>query len=229
MPDKGIIYCITNKINGHKYIGQTRRNLKRRWQEHCWRDNDQVITKAIKKYGKENFTVEVLERCHKDKLDKREIYWIAHYNTYDGDGYNTHKGGRTLGEGKDHPRTGQKTPEEVKEKMRQTLKENGTWELRQGENHPYYGKKHPKEVIEKMSKSISKANRKNSPLNKKIALNIIKRYFEDNQKQSEIAKDFDVCKGIINKIINCRHWTMEDLEKPKCQPHERKVKQLALF
>ena len=210
---KGIVYCITNKINGKKYIGQTRRSLERRWKEHCWRDNDQYITRAIKKCGSKNFSVEILENCEVSELDYREVYWIKHYNTYKGEGYNTHKGGRTLGEGEDHPRTGQKTPEKVKEKMRQTLKENGTWELRQGENHPYYGKKHTKEIKEKMSKSISKTNRKNSPLDKKKAIKIIKEYFESNLTQKQIGDKYNFHEGTIWKIINCKHWTTNDLKK----------------
>ena len=209
MNNKGIIYCITNEINGKKYIGQTRRTLERRWKEHCWRDNDQLITRAIKKYGKVNFNIKVLEKCNKENLDNREMYWIAFHNTYEGKGYNTHKGGRTLGEGKDHPRTGQKTPEEVKNKMRQTLKENGTWELRKGKNHPYYGKKHTKEIRRK----IRQGHRRNSVFNKKEAIKIIKMHYENNIKRKELANKYNVHIETISRIINCRHWTTEDLKR----------------
>ena len=221
---KGIIYCITNEINGRKYIGQTRRSLERRWKEHCWRDNCQVITQAINKHGKKNFKIEVLEKCDKDKLDEREKYWIEYHNTYKGDGYNTHKGGLTLGEGEDHPRTGQKTPEEVKEKMRQALKENGTLELRQGENHPFYGKKHTEEELEKMRSSF----RENSPFDKKEAIKIIKKYYEENLIREDLAKKYNVSAGTIGRILNYNHWTMEDLDKPK-ENYYQESHQLALF
>ena len=221
--NKGIIYCITNEINGKKYIGQTRRTLERRWKEHCWRDNDQLITRAIKKYGKGNFNMKVLEKCDKENLNNREMYWIAFHNTYEGEGYNTHKGGRTLGEGEDHPRTGQKTPEEVKEKMRQTLKENGTWELRQGKNHPYYGKKHTKEIREKMSGA-----QKNSPItDKEKAIKIIKKYYNSSKSQRDLAKRYNCCANTIARIINGKHFLTRGLEINKFVLNNSK--QLSLF
>ena len=46
-----------------------------------------AIKKAIRKYGKENFTIELIEEVETDKLDEREVYWISFYNSYN-DGYN---------------------------------------------------------------------------------------------------------------------------------------------
>ncbi len=215
MSKEGVIYCITNNINNKKYIGQTRRSLDRRWKEHCWVDNNQLITRAINKYGKENFSKEIIEKCNKHKLNDREIYWISFYDTFNGEGYNTHKGGLTLGEGEDHPRTGQKTPDEIKEKMRKTLKENGTLELRQGENHPYYGKTHSEEIREKMSRNISKAKRKKSKFSKKQSIKIIKEYFETNITQRKLANKYKTSITTIGKILKCKHWTTKDLAKSK--------------
>lgn len=94
----GIIYKITNKVNGKLYIGQTIQTLKDRWYRHCCNVSDvseqqMVIKKAIHKYGKENFTIEVIEECSEELLDEKEIYWIAYYNTYY-TGYNSTKGGK---------------------------------------------------------------------------------------------------------------------------------------
>lgn len=71
------IYKITNKINGKSYIGQSV-DIKRRFMEHKT-PHGQVtpIKLAIKKYGKENFSFEVLEECTPDALDEREIWWIS--------------------------------------------------------------------------------------------------------------------------------------------------------
>ena len=97
---KGKIYKITNKINGKIYVGQTVQTLKERFQKHCWgtTENDKyhlnmAIKKAIRKYGKENFTIELIEEVETDKLDEREVYWISYYNSYY-KGYNCTKGGQ---------------------------------------------------------------------------------------------------------------------------------------
>lgn len=96
------IYKITNKINGHSYIGQSI-NIKNRWAAHKSYYKTNAPTKnnkyyncnlytAMRKYGIENFNFEILEECSKDLLDEREKYWINYYDTYE-NGYNMTKGG----------------------------------------------------------------------------------------------------------------------------------------
>ena len=95
---KGIIYKITNKVNNKSYIGQTRYTLEFRWRQHLNSKDNCYFHKAIKKYGSENFSVEVLEECDFKDLDSREIYYIAKYDTFK-NGYNSTIGGdgvRTL-------------------------------------------------------------------------------------------------------------------------------------
>ena len=95
---RGFIYKITNKINGKSYIGQTIQNVKERFYQHCAKKCDKyilnmVIHKAIFKYGKDNFTFEVIEEVPKQQLNEREEYWTKYYNSYT-DGYNSTKGGQ---------------------------------------------------------------------------------------------------------------------------------------
>lgn len=95
----GIIYIITNSINDKVYIGQTIQTLKSRWQEHCRSglskgEQNMQIKRAIKKYGKENFSIKELEKCSIAELDEREIYYISLYNSYY-KGYNSTKGGKS--------------------------------------------------------------------------------------------------------------------------------------
>ena len=92
-----IIYKITNKINGKVYIGQTIKTLERRWKQHCTRAKNKryALCEAIKKYGKENFTVEQIDvACSRDELDTKEIYWIKFYDSMSPNGYNMTGGGK---------------------------------------------------------------------------------------------------------------------------------------
>ena len=95
---RGFIYKITNTINGKSYIGQTIQNVKERFYQHCATKCSKVVSnmaihRAIKKYGKSNFTVEVIKEIDSTNLNDRERYWIKYYNSYN-NGYNSTKGGQ---------------------------------------------------------------------------------------------------------------------------------------
>lgn len=92
------IYKIENKINGKIYIGQSV-DVYRRLKKHIWniKSNNNILYKAFRKYGIENFTYELIEECDIGKLDEREMYYIQKYNSYVGadnsNGYNLNIGG----------------------------------------------------------------------------------------------------------------------------------------
>lgn len=92
----GVIYKITNLINSKIYIGQTSQTAAARWSDHKKNfkslQDDMVIHKAMFKYGKDNFSFEIIEECDNNKLSERESYWIKYYNTYE-EGYNSTLGG----------------------------------------------------------------------------------------------------------------------------------------
>lgn len=93
----GRIYEITNLINGHKYVGQTTRDINVRFHEHCYKDACKGIHKAIEKYGKENFSINILEdNIEAEKLNEKEAYWIEKLDTYY-NGYNQTLGGDQVG------------------------------------------------------------------------------------------------------------------------------------
>lgn len=76
-----------------KYIGQTTGKLSKRHNEHLKRDNS-YIDRALRKYGENNFTLEILEDDISDtnELNNREVYWINFYDSFN-NGYNLTKGG----------------------------------------------------------------------------------------------------------------------------------------
>lgn len=78
------IYKITNQINQMCYVGQAV-DIKKRWLQHIKRAigaepliNNKLYP-AMQKYGIENFSFEVIDRCDKDKLNEREKYWQNFY------------------------------------------------------------------------------------------------------------------------------------------------------
>ena len=89
------IYRITNLKTNEAYIGKST-NIKTRWQNHCKTAiglDGMARTKihsAMKEYGIDNFSFEVLEKCTKENYSEREKYWINFYetNVY---GYNIQK------------------------------------------------------------------------------------------------------------------------------------------
>lgn len=88
----GSVYLITNKINNKKYVGITTRDYLERFEEHCKADS--YIGKAIRKYGRTNFEVKIVDLATtRDELMEKEISWIEKLNTFEGNGYNLTRGG----------------------------------------------------------------------------------------------------------------------------------------
>lgn len=92
------IYKYENKINHKIYIGQSV-DIKKRIREHRNaafninnKDYNMVIHKAIRKYGENNFQIDILEECLKEELNDKESYWIKYYDGYK-QGYNATEGG----------------------------------------------------------------------------------------------------------------------------------------
>ena len=150
----GIIYKITNKINGKVYIGQTTKKygfkaryshkgegIERVYKEHkhFFDENSNRcnihLLRSIEKYGFEAF--EVIEEFDvaysKEELDKLEKKYIKDFNCLNPNGYNTREGG-----------SHGKHSEETKKKMSEAQK---------GEKHWNYGGT----ISEEHKKAISEA------------------------------------------------------------------------
>lgn len=94
----GSVYIIKNKCNNKTYIGQTTQSVDERFKQHLKllkSSKKQLIYKAIKKYGKENFYCEVLATNINslDELNRLEEYYIRKYSTVAPNGYNLCYGG----------------------------------------------------------------------------------------------------------------------------------------
>lgn len=99
------IYKFENKINHHIYIGQSI-NIGQRYKDHLNRSQNNfssnneynsALHRAIRKYGIENFSFDIIEECKQSFLNEREIFWISYYDSYN-NGYNETLGGDTPAE-----------------------------------------------------------------------------------------------------------------------------------
>ena len=90
------IYKITNIITNECYIGQAV-NVRERWAEHakCGLGIDtpagNKLYNAMKEYGLNSFSWELLETCTREQLNEKERYYINLYQS-DNYGYNSNKG-----------------------------------------------------------------------------------------------------------------------------------------
>ncbi len=98
-----IVYKITNKNNQKKYIGYDTSEDFSRWNRHqiagsrtspLETEKYSYLYKSMRKYGIDNFIFEVIDIGENiNELKEKEIFWISHYNTYLGEGYNLTPGG----------------------------------------------------------------------------------------------------------------------------------------
>ena len=94
--EKGRIYKITNKENGLIYVGCTINSLEKRFGEHLSRcftsEYKSKLYNSMKKYGQENFTIELIEECDLSVIYETEKKYIESYDSYN-NGLNSTFGG----------------------------------------------------------------------------------------------------------------------------------------
>lgn len=136
----GIIYKITNKVNGMCYVGQTTYTLEDRWRLHYSKGSCcSVLKEAISNFGKEAFSIEQIDiGNNREDLNSKEIYWIKKLNTRQPNGYNIDKGGYSIVHN-----------DEARKKMSENHVDFN------GKNNPMYGKhrsQYTKDLIAKRLK-----------------------------------------------------------------------------
>lgn len=91
-----LIYKITNIVNRKPYIGQTKFSVESRWKSHkkdARRGVNSHFYKALRKYGPENFKIEILASApNKEQLDYLEQLFIVLFDSIE-NGYNSTFGG----------------------------------------------------------------------------------------------------------------------------------------
>lgn len=212
----GIIYKVTNLINGKCYIGKTVKTLERRKTEHCSKNNqikNSYLRNAIKKYGKEHFSWEVIEKCLKEDLNWREKYYIQEYKSLvTENGYNLTTGG----DGASYGELNVSKREDVKEKLR--VKNTGF--------------KHSLETIEKMRKNSLEYYKDGMSDEQKLKISIASMgHYAKKGKDSALSKEYTfispenieyIIKGVreFAREHNLDHSSLVKLSKGKLKTHK---------
>lgn len=121
------IYKITNIKNNKIYIGKSKNKFFQRIYKHSFhvrKGTKRYLYNAIRKYGWNNFSINIVEKCSSLKeLNEKEIYWIDYYKSNHNDyGYNLTIGGDGGGSAKElvaiaKSRLGKPLPQSQKDKI----------------------------------------------------------------------------------------------------------------
>lgn len=196
------IYKITNNVDGKVYIGQTI-NYSKRKRSHIshLKDNkhhNEHLQRAWNKYGKENFSFEIIEECKTSELDKKEKYFIDLYNATDSSyGYNLVDGGQVF----------RKFTPELREKMSNSLKGRKFSELhKQRISEGQKGRIIKEESIEK-AKTTAKINGRNKGqknpnaiISNKVAKQIIIDLY-NNESVSNLVKKYKITQDVVYNLM----------------------------
>lgn len=101
MTTRWVIYCHTHTESGRRYVGLTKKTMLQRWNNHVLNAKRKLgkgcrhFWNAIRKYGPEAFTHEVLEVCHNlEVANLAEECWIELFDTRNPEkGFNLIRGG----------------------------------------------------------------------------------------------------------------------------------------
>lgn len=201
-----LIYLITNLLNNKKYVGQTIQSIDKRWRRHCWKStskNSMPICKAISKYGKENFKIEIIASCSsQEDLNQKEIFFTNKLNTWSPNGYNLRAGdgkGSMSQETKEKisiANTGRKHSVETRQNMSNAHKgktlsadrRKKISDANKGENNSFYGKKHTQENIDKFSKTYTIISPNGEIMTIKNMAEHCRKYNLNNGNMNSMAK-----------------------------------------
>lgn len=130
------IYKIVNRVNNKIYIGQTKREIFKRFSDHMShalrskRPNDINCSLyiAVREFKPENFSIELLEEFTgtRYQADKKEIEWIAKLDSCNPEiGYNIDKGVHVISEKCRKARVQQLLGSKLTGKQLDIVRENG--------------------------------------------------------------------------------------------------------
>lgn len=190
----GHIYKVTNLINGKVYIGQTIQTVQNRWYRHCGKSGisqaelNTHFKRAILKYGKDNFKIEIIEDCDSSLLNEREKYYISYFDSYNS-GYNS-----TLG-GNDGYKP-YKTNDEINQQIAQLYEEG--FSLREIGREYNLDKTTVKGILNRLNITLRK--RRTYKFTEKVRNNIISD-LKDGLTRKEVIQKYKISKSYLSQLI----------------------------
>lgn len=95
----GVIYLLTNRVNGKRYVGQTTLNMMERWRLHQSSTSGcRALVSAITKHGASAFEVTELAKANSaEELNALEQHFVNALQSMAPAGYNLKEGGGSAG------------------------------------------------------------------------------------------------------------------------------------
>lgn len=225
------IYILRNKINDKIYVGQTTVTLHERLQNHFKKarhGGKTAIANAIRKYGEENFYIELYQECKSiEELNQAEINAIEKLGSLAPNGYNLKEGGsngkptQEVLDKMSKAMMGFKHSEETKEVLRKqrigtTLSEETKSKISQSLKEYYANNEVSEEVRAKISKGL-KGHKVSEETKRKIGeANRGREVSEETRKKlSEAGKGRTHSEETKEKIRQKakEHWAKRKLQK----------------
>lgn len=184
----GYIYITKNLVDGRRYIGQHHAQHF----DSSYLGSGKILKQAINKYGRNNFTTEILEWCFSDnELTEKEKSWIDKANAVESrEYYNILPGGPGVQLfGENNHMFGKHHTEETRKNISKSLVGKMS-----GENNPMYGvsrtwTEEQRKQRSELNKSIGKWVGENNPMyGKPSPMRGEKMSLEQRKKLSEAHK-----------------------------------------
>lgn len=203
--------------NGKVYIGITSMGVKRRWKGGSGYIRNLYFYRAIKKYGWNNITHEILfEGLEKSEAEQREVELIAEYKSNQSEfGYNISNGGESIGK---------HSAKTIEKQSRVHRRENLTAETIEKMRQAKLGKKQSAKSIEKRRQAILGSKHSEETKEKIRQAHLGMKYTEETKEKlrqgpsckrvlcvetgriytsiSEAGRELMIDKACISRVVN---------------------------
>ncbi len=214
------VYLIRNLVNNKVYVGQTK-NFNQRKYGHRYamkKGVERPLYRAMRKYGFENFTFEVLEECTDESINEREQHWVVQFDSFNPErGYNLTSGGNQ----------DTNVSEETKRKLSESLRGKSKtdehkrrisdsrmgWEGLRGDRNPNHRRVIEGRPLDEKTRALLSAcaskrvGEKNA--NAKLTIDTvrsIKFRLRDGATVADVVREFCISRSQVNRIRCNQQW-----------------------